>query len=71
MECSALGKMPSVLLTNNEETIGDIEALMILSLGTMGRGNSRQETFRVAQRWEQIQRHEREYYQGRVPKGRP
>lgn len=58
--------MPESLLANNEATIGDIETLLIHSLGTIGRGNSKEESFQVAQRWEQVWWHERDDYLNRA-----
>jgi hypothetical protein len=57
-----LGKVPSKLLTNSDETIGDVEALLIQTLGTYRTGNIQQMRFASAQRWEQVRKDEREKY---------
>ena len=49
-----LGKVPEHLLTESKWTIGDIEALLIQSLGTQHRGNVREMRFAAAQQWTQI-----------------
>lgn len=49
-----LGKRPQTLLTDNVKTIGDIEALLIMSLGTHRTGNKREMKFQSAHRWEQL-----------------
>lgn len=49
-----LGKRPQTLLTDNMKTIGDVEALLIMSLGTQRTGNKKQMKFQSAERWEQL-----------------
>ncbi|HET6834175.1 MAG TPA: GIY-YIG nuclease family protein [Acidimicrobiales bacterium] len=53
-----LGKVPERLLTQSRSTIGDIEALMIQSLGTQMRGNVQQMRFAAAEQWTQVMRDE-------------
>lgn len=55
-----LGQVPKQLLTDTTSTIGDIEALLIQSLGTQHRGNKVQMRFAVANPWEQVMAHEAE-----------
>ncbi len=61
-----LGKVPDRLLTESRRTIGDIEALLIQSLGTQHRGNSQEMRFGVARHWTQVMAHEVDTYLGRV-----
>lgn len=61
-----LGVVPKRLLTESRWTIGDIEALMIQSLGTQKRGNAQEMRFAGAQKWSQIMDHEVEEYLARV-----
>jgi hypothetical protein len=61
-----LGKVPERLLTESKRTIGDIEALLIQSLGTQHRGNSQEMRFAVARRWTQVMAHEIDTYLERV-----
>jgi hypothetical protein len=53
-----LGKVPDRLLTHSASTIQDMEALMIMSLGTQHRGNSHMEKFAAADEWTQVMRDE-------------
>lgn len=57
-----LGKVPDRLLANSEATIGDIEALLIQTLGTYRLGNIQQMRFASAERWEQVRRDEVDRY---------
>lgn len=61
-----LGKVPGRLLTESKWTIGDIEALMIQTLGTQHRGNRQEMRFAAAERWEQVMEHEADLYLDRV-----
>jgi hypothetical protein len=61
-----LGKVPDRLLTESRRTIGDIEALLIQSLGTQHRGNSQEMRFSVARPWTQVMAHEVDTYLDRV-----
>jgi hypothetical protein len=61
-----LGKVPQRLLTESKWTIGDIEALLIQSLGTQGRGNRQEMRFAAARRWTQVMRHEIDGYLRKV-----
>lgn len=61
-----LGAVPAKLLAESKWTIGDIEALMIQSLGTHKRGNALQMRFAAAQRWTQVMRHEVDEYLAKV-----
>lgn len=53
-----LGKVPDRLLTDSRWTIGDIEALLIQSLGTQHRGNRQEMRFASAQHWTQVMLHQ-------------
>jgi len=57
-----LGKMPQTLLTDSRSTIGDIEALLMVTLGTTKRGNTLTMKFKGADRWEQIAKDETQTY---------
>ncbi len=48
------GSMPDQLLSGTSSTIGDIEALLMLSLGTVERGNEQTMKFKNADRWQQV-----------------
>jgi hypothetical protein len=61
-----LGKVPTRLLTESRWTIGDIEALLIQSLGTQHRGNRQEMRFAAAQRWTQVMLHEADEYLAKV-----
>jgi hypothetical protein len=61
-----LGKVPERLLTDSRWTIGDIEALLIQSLGTQHRGNVIQMRFVGADHWTQVMEHETEFYLERL-----
>lgn len=49
-----LGTMPDQLLSGTSSTIGDIEALLMMSLGTIERGNTQTMKFKNADRWHQL-----------------
>jgi hypothetical protein len=53
-----LGKLPERLITQSSATIGDIEALLIQSLGTQHRGNGMEMRFSGAEAWTQLMGHE-------------
>lgn len=57
-----LGKLPRQLLTQSSRTVGDIEALLMHTLGTRQLGNKRDESFAAALRWEQLPEWDREHY---------
>lgn len=61
-----LGKVPKHLLTESRWTIGDIEALLIQSLGTQHRGNAVEMRFAAAEHWTQVMEHERKTFLDRV-----
>ena len=61
-----LGKVPERLLTNSNATIGDIEALLIQTLGTYRLGNTQQMNFAAAERWEQVRRDQEDAYLDRL-----
>jgi hypothetical protein len=63
-----LGRVPQRLLTDSRWTIGDIEALLIQSLGTQHRGNAVQMRFVGAEHWTQLMEHETERYLERLEK---
>ena len=62
----ALATLPRNLITDARETIADMEALLILALGTQKRGNRHEMRFGLAERWEQVLLDERDIYLGRV-----
>ena len=61
-----LGQMPEQLLTGTSSTIGDVEALLMLTLGTVERGNRQTMKFKNADRWHQIPRDETDYWLSRI-----
>lgn len=61
-----LGKLPERFLTQSTHTIGDIEALLIQSLGTQHRGNGHEMRFSGAEAWSQVMAHEIEDLQERL-----
>lgn len=61
-----LGKMPVSLLSGTANTIGDIEALLMHSLGTVERGNAQKMRFRNADRWAQVPLDEVGYWLDRL-----
>lgn len=61
-----LREMPTKLLTDSENTVGDIEALLIYALGTRHVGNARNETFKAAAEWNQIWHHEQSTFLDRI-----
>ncbi len=63
-----LGAAPKQLLTESKWTIGDIEALLIQSLGTQHRGNRQEMRFAAAQPWTQVILGEVPHYLARVGK---
>ena len=54
--------MPQTLLTDSRSTIGDIEALLMVALGTTKRGNTLTMKFKGAEQWEQIAKDETQAY---------
>jgi hypothetical protein len=63
---SLLAQIPTRLLTDSDKTIGDVEALLILSLGTHGIGNAQQMRFARADEWKQIRLHQVDHYLGKL-----
>jgi hypothetical protein len=61
-----LGAVPERLLSNSDKMIGDIEALLIQSLGTQKRANIVQMRFSQAEHWDQVMAHETDFYLGRL-----
>lgn len=61
-----LGEMPKQLVSGTTHTIRDIEALLMMSLGTVERGNAHTMKFANADRWHQIQRHEVDHWLDKV-----
>jgi hypothetical protein len=61
-----LGEVPARLVSNSDATIGDIEALLIQTLGTYRIGNAQQMKFADAAKWEQVRRDEVDHYVGRL-----
>ena len=61
-----LRKTPKRLLTDSQNTVRDIESLLIHALGTVHVGNGRKETFVAAAEWQQICWSEREDYLAKV-----
>lgn len=61
-----LGDIPGQLVSGTTHTIRDIEALLMMSLGTVERGNAHSMKFTNADRWHQIPRHEVDYWLGRL-----
>ena len=59
-----LGAFPTSHLSGSDSTIGDIEALLITTLGTRGIGNIQQAHFKNADQWEQIRQSEVDRYLG-------
>jgi len=57
-----LGMIPKRLLTKSASTIGDIETLLIETLGTYRTANIQQMRFASAERWSQIPRVDRDHY---------
>ena len=68
---SPLGKIPKAFLDRSDRTIADLEALLILTLGTGGRGNSQVMRFSRATRFEQVRRDETDRYLRLVRGGAP
>jgi hypothetical protein len=62
----SLARLPKNLVTDSRETIADVEALLIQTLGTHKRGNRIQPKFGLAERWEQILIDERDTYLARL-----
>lgn len=62
----ALGGVPRKLLAESRWTIGDIEALLIQSLGTQHRGNRQEMRFAAAQHWDQVALADVPYYLDKV-----
>jgi hypothetical protein len=63
-----LGVVPKQLLTESKQTISDIEALLIQSLGTQHRGNKQQMQFHSAVKWLQIMDYETEIFLAKAAK---
>jgi hypothetical protein len=61
-----LRKTPQKLLTDSQNTVHDIESLLIYALGTIHVGNGRRETFVAAAEWEQVRWLERNEYLAKV-----
>lgn len=61
-----LGVMPTQLVSGTASTIGDIEALLMLSLGTTERGNAQTMKFKNADRWHQVPLDEVGYWLDRL-----
>lgn len=61
-----LGAMPRQLVTGTASTIGDIEALLMHTLGTVGLGNKNSMRFKNADRWEQVPEYETDDWLDRV-----
>lgn len=61
-----LGGVPTQLVSGTSSTIGDIEALLMLSLGTVERGNKQTMKFRNADRWYQIPTDSVEYWLSKI-----
>jgi hypothetical protein len=55
-----LGMMPAQLLSDYKDTIGDVEALLIMSLGTHHVGNKDRRNFAAAEEWKHVWSHERD-----------
>lgn len=53
---------PQKLLSEVADSISDVEALLIMSLGTHRTGNMHTEKFRNAERWDQVWHGERDKY---------
>jgi hypothetical protein len=51
---------------DSASTIGDIEALLIQSLGTHHRGNAMEMRFSAAEHWTQVMLHEYDHYLDRL-----
>ena len=68
---ATLGPLPTQLLTESKRAIGDIEALLIQSLGTQMRGNAVQMRFAAAQHWTQVAKHESEGFLNKVRSALP
>jgi hypothetical protein len=51
-------KRPEALLANIANTINDVEALLMMTLGTTRVGNKHSEKFTSAECWEQVAQHE-------------
>jgi hypothetical protein len=63
---NALGTAPKQLLTDTEDTVGDIEALLIQTLGTQRRGNWQEMKFAAARQWDQLTAADSDLYVRRV-----
>jgi hypothetical protein len=66
-----LGNVPKSPRADSASTIGDIEALLIQSLGTQHRGNAVQMRFAQAEHWTQVMLHETERYLDRLDTPQP
>lgn len=63
---NTLGAAPKQLLTNTDDTVGDIEALLIQALGTQRRGNWQEMKFAAARHWDQLTPADSDLYFRRV-----
>lgn len=62
----ALGAVPKFPRADSSSAIGDIEALLIQSLGTQHRGNVMEMRFTRGDHWTQVMSHEVDLYLGRI-----
>jgi hypothetical protein len=63
---NVLGAAPKHLLTDTDDTVGDIEALLIQALGTHRRGNWQEMRFAAARHWDQLTPADSDRYLKRV-----
>jgi hypothetical protein len=61
-----LGAVPLYPRADSDSTIGDIEALLIQSLGTQHRGNAMEMRFSAAEHWTQVMLRDYDYYLDRL-----
>lgn len=61
-----LGAMPGQLLSGTSSTIGDIEAMLMMSLRTTERGNAQTMKFKNADRWHQVPLQEVDHWLDKV-----
>lgn len=62
----AFKPVPQFKVTDPAVLIRDLEAMLMLALGTLERGNKNQSKFNSADRWEQVALHERARYRNRL-----
>lgn len=62
-----LGSMPKELLASTSNTIRDVEALLMMTLGTVALGNVQSAKFTNADRWWQVPLDETEKWISRIP----